>query len=86
MVPTAYPAIIERAGERYSVFFPDLPGCTSAGTTVEDATLKAQAILWEHLLECSITGEVAAAPSPLGSLRINRQANEVDRVLIAVRA
>lgn len=33
-----YPAIIETDNSGgYSVFFPDLPGCTSAGETVEEA-------------------------------------------------
>ena len=28
-----YPAIIEPASEGYGVYFPDVPGCTSAGAT-----------------------------------------------------
>lgn len=34
-----YPAIIERARRGYGVFFPDLPGCTSAGETVKTQTV-----------------------------------------------
>jgi predicted RNase H-like HicB family nuclease len=33
-----YPAIIEGDAETgYSVFFPDIPGCTSGGDTLQEA-------------------------------------------------
>lgn len=49
MAPKSYPAIIERAGVGYSVFFPDLPGCTSAGRTVSKAMSNATQALNEHI-------------------------------------
>ena len=37
-----YPACIERAADgAFGVFFPDLPGCTSAGSTVQEAATEA---------------------------------------------
>lgn len=35
-----YPAIIERGPEGFGVFFPDLPGCVSAGDTQEETARK----------------------------------------------
>jgi predicted RNase H-like HicB family nuclease len=49
MATVYYPAIVERAAEGYSVFFPDLPGCTSAGDTVQAAALNAEEALAGHL-------------------------------------
>jgi predicted RNase H-like HicB family nuclease len=43
-------AIIERARRGYSVFFPDLPGGTSAGDKVAEATTNAEEALAGHLL------------------------------------
>ena len=40
-----FPAIIEKASEGYGVFFPDLPGCTSAGATIQEAALNAEEAL-----------------------------------------
>ena len=37
-----YPAIVEWAGEGFSVFFPDLPGCTSAGASIQEAAIGAE--------------------------------------------
>ena len=58
-----YPAIIERAGASFSVFFPDLPGCTSAGKSLQDAALNAEEALGGHLLELA-RGYKAAIPLP----------------------
>lgn len=44
---TRYVAIVEEAGPELAVgiWFPDLPGCFSAGDTIEDALLNAQEAL-----------------------------------------
>src|SRR5947208_367024 len=43
-------AIIEAGAESgYSVFFPDLPGCVSAGGTIEEAARNAEEALGLHL-------------------------------------
>ena len=44
MATVFYPAIVERAGAGFSVFFPDLPGCTSAGDTLQEAALNADGV------------------------------------------
>lgn len=50
MATVVYPAIVERAGAGFSVFFPDLPGLVSAGRTVTEAVLNAEEALTGHLL------------------------------------
>jgi len=32
-----YAVVIENAGENYSVYVPDLPGCIAVGDTIEEA-------------------------------------------------
>lgn len=75
-----YPAIIERAGKGYSVYFPDLPGCTSAGDTVVEAAQHAQAALEGHLFVSAEHGDVAPEPSELGDIPLAE--NEVTRILV----
>lgn len=82
MASVLYPAIVERAGEGFSVFFPDLPGCTSAGRTVEEAFLNAEEALAGHLLECAHHGDDIADPSALDALEEDPEVDEVARVLV----
>jgi predicted RNase H-like HicB family nuclease len=42
MATVWYPAIIERAEDGFSVFFPDVPGCVSAGATIQEAARNAE--------------------------------------------
>jgi predicted RNase H-like HicB family nuclease len=42
-------AVIERAPSGFSVFFPDVPGCTNAGATVQEAATNAEQALQAHL-------------------------------------
>lgn len=40
-------AIVEEEGKAFCVWFPDLPGCASAGDTLDEAMLNAEALeLW----------------------------------------
>ncbi len=60
-----YPACIERADPGFSVFFPDLPGCVSAGPTVEAAAVNAAEALGMHLEGMAEDGMAAPPPSPI---------------------
>ena len=82
MATAIYPAIIERAGDGYSVFFPDLPGCTSAGSTQDEAVLNAEEALSGHLLEAARQNEALADPSSLGDIERDPEVEEVARVLV----
>jgi predicted RNase H-like HicB family nuclease len=44
-----YPACIEPAEDGFSVVFPDLPGCVSAGSTVQEAAVNATEALGLHI-------------------------------------
>jgi predicted RNase H-like HicB family nuclease len=82
-VPTIlYPAIIERADEGYSVFFPDLPGCTSWGATVTEAALNAEEALDGHLLVSVQHGDEVADPSALENIGQDPEVDEVARLLV----
>lgn len=82
MATVVYPAIIERAGQAYSVYFPDLPGCTSAGATPQDAALNAEEALAGHLLECARQHDEVADPSDISDLEHDPEVDEVARVLV----
>lgn len=77
-----YPAIIERAGETFSVYFPDLPGCTSAGDTVQAAAIAAEEALNAHLALSAEHGDVLADPSEIGALVVDDDVEEVARLLV----
>lgn len=44
-----YLLIIERAEENFSAYFPDVPGCVTAGHTVEETIANAREALAGHL-------------------------------------
>ena len=48
-VPSYYPAIVELAAEGVGGFFPDLPGCTTAGATMQEAARNAEDALQAHI-------------------------------------
>ncbi len=55
-----YTVIIERAGDNYSAYCPDLPGCISTGATVEETTQRMKEAVEFHiegLEQNTITGQ-----------------------------
>lgn len=82
MATVLYPAIIERAGHGFSVFFPDLPGCTSAGDTPQAAALAAEEALTGHILETLRHDEELAAPGDIAALARDPEVDEVARILV----
>lgn len=60
-----YPAVFEPTGDGYSVWFPDLPGLTSAGDTPEDAMRNAEEGLQGHLALMIEDGDAVPEPSTL---------------------
>lgn len=82
MAIALYPAIIERAGKGYSVFFPDLPGCTSAGATVQAAALNAEEALTGHLIVAARYGDALPEPTPLDQLESDPNVVEAARILV----
>ena len=82
MATVHYLAIIERAGKAFSVFFPDLPGCTSAGDTVQQAALAAEEALSGHLAVSLEHDDVIASPSDLDLIGHDPEIEEVARILV----
>lgn len=82
MATVFYPAIVERAGAGYSVFFPDLPGCTSAGATVQEAARNAEEALDGHLIVSAEHGDAIADPSELDAIERDPEVDEVARILV----
>ena len=82
MATVVYPAIVERAGEGFSVFFPDLPGCTSAGRTLTEVALNAEEALSGHLLVSAQEGDEVADPSDLDAIERDPEVEEVARILV----
>lgn len=64
-----YPAIVEGdAKSGYSVFFPDLPGCTSGADTLQEAALNAERALDGHIALMIDGGERVPEASSLDDL------------------
>lgn len=82
-----YPAIVEGdAKSGYSVFFPDLPGCTSGADTLQEAALNAERALDGHIALMIDGGERVPEASSLDDLPrpIEPDVVEVSRLLVRV--
>jgi len=86
MATVLYPAIVERAGDGYSVYFPDLPGCTSAGQTIDEAVLGAEEALTGHLLVSARHNEEVGHPTSLNDIARDPEVDEVARILVRAEA
>lgn len=82
MATVYYPAIIERGDEGYGVFFPDLPGCVSAGATIQEAARNAEEALDGHLAVSAEHGDAIADPSELDAIGREPDVDEVARILV----
>lgn len=77
-----YPAVIERGASGFGVFFPDLPGCVSAGDTVQEAALNAEEALSGHLAVGAEYGDAIPDPSDLDAITVDPDIDEVARILV----
>jgi predicted RNase H-like HicB family nuclease len=77
-----FPAIVEKSAEGYGVFLPDLPGCTSAGTTVQEAALNAEEALQAHIELTMEHGEPIPEPSTLDEIEVDAEVVEAARILV----
>lgn len=82
MAVTYYPAIIERGAAGFGVFFPDLPGCVSAGGTIQEAARNAEEALSGHLVTSSEHGDEIAEPSDLDDVKRDPDVDEAARILV----
>ena len=77
-----FPAIIEKGSDGYGVFFPDLPGCTSAGATIQEAALNAEEALQAHIDLAIEHGEAIPDPSALDAILAEPDVVEAARILV----
>ena len=63
-----YIAVLEPVSSGYSVYFPDLPGCTSAGADLSEATAMAAEALSIFLYEMEHEGESLPIPAKPGDI------------------
>ena len=79
-----YPALIDKYPDSdFGVSFPDLPGCVSAGETMEEAMIGAQEALAGHIALMLSDGETLPAPSPLEAVAAGKEPSTVAVTLIA---
>ncbi|WP_407521607.1 type II toxin-antitoxin system HicB family antitoxin [Methylobacterium oryzisoli] len=70
------------AGSDYGVSFPDLPGCISAGRTLDEARRMAAESLALHLDGMLQDGEAIPAPSPLDAIMADPENRDGIAVLV----
>lgn len=58
-----YRVVIEQAGENYSAYVPDLPGCIATGATLETVRLAIAEAVDFHLVDLVAAGEKVPAPT-----------------------
>ena len=58
-----YAVVIEQAGENYSTYVPDLPGCVATGRTVEEAEAAIREAISHHLAGLREYGMPIPVPS-----------------------
>lgn len=80
---TDYIALIhkDRASD-FGVSFPDLPGCITAGTTLDEARAFAEEALALHLEGIAEDGEAVPAPSSLEAIMAKARNKDAVAVLI----
>jgi predicted RNase H-like HicB family nuclease len=79
-----YPAIIEQAEDGFGVFFPDLPGCTSAGASLQEAARNAEEALQAHIDLTAEHGEALPDPTDLDHIATDPDLVEIGRILVRV--
>ena len=82
MATVYFPAIIERGIGGFGVYFPDLPGCVSAGATITEAAIGAEEALNGHLSVMAEYGDAIPQPSELDAIEAASGSDEVGRLLV----
>ena len=82
MAARYFTAIIEAGNAGYGIYFPDLPGCVSAGDALEAAARNAEAALSLHLRGMIEAGDEIPSATPPQRLRAASGSREVGRFLV----
>lgn len=82
-----YPGVMYPGEGGFWVVFPDIPGCTSYGRTVQDAAAQAEIALAGHVGLMVRDNDPLPAPTPLdrlGEVMIDTDDTDVGRFLVQV--
>jgi predicted RNase H-like HicB family nuclease len=79
-----YTAIVEKGREGFGVFFPDLPGCTSFGTTLSEAAKNAYVAAQAHAALTQEYGESLPQPRSPDDIPRDPDVREKARLLIPI--
>lgn len=82
MTTVFFPAIIERGDHGFGAYFPDLPGCVSAGETMQEVALGAEEALSGHLTVMAEHGDPIPVPSEVDAIQSEDGSVEVARILV----
>jgi predicted RNase H-like HicB family nuclease len=63
-----YTVIIEHAGNNYSAYVPDLPGCISTGQTIEETKRNIQEAIEFHLEGMRADGDPILEPTTTAAI------------------
>ncbi len=77
-----YTAVVERGPEGFGVFFPEVPGCVSAGSTEKEVFANAEEALTGHLAELLSGGD--PLPDRLDNIPADPDVEEYCRILVRV--
>lgn len=80
MEKISYLAVFEKSDDGYSVYFPDLPGCVSWGSSISQAQSMAREALELHLYGMEQDNEKIPAPSD------NLQGLSSDDIVVLITA
>jgi predicted RNase H-like HicB family nuclease len=58
-----YLVIYERAGQNYSAYAPDLPGCVAAGDTIEETERLMREAIELYIVSLKETGQLVPEPT-----------------------
>ncbi|MGD0633432.1 MAG: type II toxin-antitoxin system HicB family antitoxin [Beijerinckiaceae bacterium] len=82
-----YIALIHKdADSDYGVSFPDLPGCVTAGTSLDEARSFAEEALALHLSGMAADGEAVPEPSSLEAIMNDPENRDSVAVLVPVKS
>jgi predicted RNase H-like HicB family nuclease len=81
---TGYVALVHKdAGTSYGVSFPDVPGCISAGDTMEEALANAADALAGHLALMRADGDAMPRARTLGAIQADPEfADDLDGAIV----
>lgn len=83
----AFPAVVRKAaGSVFGVEFPDVPGCYSAGDTLDEARREAAAALRFHLAGLAEDGAPTPSPSAVDDVRRRFERDEDFHAVVVVEA